>query len=77
MNSAGTFLPVTREMRSVIEGAWVPGPGAEFFSAVEQALADGQQATEIHAAKAGPRGVVHQHPLVLAHRGRQRVRRRL
>ncbi|HEY6908410.1 MAG TPA: hypothetical protein VI356_03505 [Myxococcales bacterium] len=25
MNQAGTFLPVTREMRSVIEGAWVPG----------------------------------------------------
>ncbi len=25
MNADNTFLPVTREMRSVIEGAWVPG----------------------------------------------------
>jgi hypothetical protein len=25
MNAAGTFLPPTREVRSVVEGAWVPG----------------------------------------------------
>ncbi|MGB7621710.1 MAG: hypothetical protein WBN92_05115 [Terriglobia bacterium] len=25
MNASGTFLPPTREMRSVVEGAWVPG----------------------------------------------------
>ncbi|MBZ5555018.1 MAG: hypothetical protein LAO21_20065 [Acidobacteriia bacterium] len=25
MNAAGTFLPPTREMRAVVEGAWVPG----------------------------------------------------
>jgi hypothetical protein len=25
MNAAGTFLPVTREMRAVIEGSWIPG----------------------------------------------------
>jgi hypothetical protein len=35
--------------------------------------ADGQQARKVDAAQAGPRRIVHEHPLVLAHRGRQRL----
>jgi hypothetical protein len=30
MNAAGTFLPVPRELRSVVEGSWVPGQVATY-----------------------------------------------